>query len=140
MDRDIPLLPIDLSKDPEPPESKEGIKTLERKIKAFDFVDGWAKLVIGLATGILTLSGTFIKDIVPEGTDLMCKDLLYVSWGLLAVTVVFGCIVIQTLISELHDSSDPSINRGVIKLFSIGTCLLFVGGLASFALFVQANF
>jgi len=109
--------------------------------KAFDFADGWAKLLSSLAAGTLALSATFIKDILPEGSSLHAKPILFVAWSILGITILLGPLLMGSLIWELNksDDSEPDAATGPIRLLGTLQALSFLAGILLFALFVAKN-
>lgn len=100
----------------------------ERSLKAFDFASDATKLLISLATGVIALTVTFLKNVVPSG-DGNTQFLLGAAWVLYGLSVLFGLITLLALAGELdpHDASaSPSIYMAGIRVFSIGQMILFL--------------
>jgi hypothetical protein len=115
---------------------------LENRRKAFEFADAWAKLLSTLATGTIVLSATFIKDIFPESEDLNSKGILFAAWGILAVSILLGPIVLGALISRLSSAEtldELDVYAPEIRVYSLSQIASFTLGLLLFAFFVGTN-
>jgi|GEM_PF-6599812 len=81
----------------------------ETQKKAFDGALDLVKLFITLATGTLALTATFLKDIVgvKDGHSVPCKPLLFITWGLMFLSVLSGLFAYGAIIGTL-DGADVS--------------------------------
>lgn len=101
--------------------------------KAFDFAQDTTKQLITLATGILALTLTFLKDVVssaPAGTRLFLEW----GWGVYLASILFGVFTLMSLAGNLerpgtkqapHEGT-PSIYRFNIVACQIVQIVLFV--------------
>jgi len=87
--------------------------------KAFDFAQETTKQLLTLATGIIALSITFLKDFVgeaPAGT----KAWAVAAWFVFLLSVVFGLLTLMSLTGVLGSPvAAPSIMAGGVRLFSV---------------------
>lgn len=95
--------------------------------KAFDFAADSCKQVIALATGVLALSVTFLKDVI-EPHSVGPVWILYLSWGLLLLSVFFGVWTMLALTGSLQprvdtkkptDTTQPAAASSAESFFSI---------------------
>jgi hypothetical protein len=80
--------------------------------KAFEFAQEATKQLITLATGVIALTITFLKDVL--GTD-GSAGFLQAAWVLYLVSIVFGVLTLLNLTGNLErpgPGSTPSIYRG----------------------------
>ena len=115
---------------------------LENRRKAFEFADAWAKLLSSLATGIIVLSATFIKDIFPKDHALQDKGILFAAWVILGVSTLLGPIVLGALISNLSRADSTrtlDVYAPTIQFLSVLQILTFTVGLILFSTFVGLN-
>ena len=78
----------------------------ESQKKAFDFAQELTKQVITLASGIITITITFMTDFVGQTFPAGAKTLLAVSWIFYILAVVFGVITLMGLTGSLADGED----------------------------------
>ena len=94
-----------------------------REQKAFDFAQDTVKQFLTLSTGIFALTLTFLKDILPKGTD---TGLLQWAWGGYLASILFGLLGLMTLTGTLGDVNGD-VNRTAIRvLVGIQILLFFV--------------
>lgn len=103
--------------------------------KAFDFAQETTKQLITLATGVLALTLTFMKDIASSAPG---SARVYVEWGwgVYIASIVFGVFTMMSLAGNLErpgqvegspgQARQPSIYRPNIVLFSILQVVTFV--------------
>ena len=95
--------------------------------KAFDFAQEATKQLITLATGVITITITFLTDVIkaaPAGS----APFLYSAWILYLVSIVFGILTLLALTGNLERPAagkSPSIYRGNIVACSIIQVLSF---------------
>jgi len=75
------------------------MKTNEQK--AFDFAADTTKQLITLATGIITLTITFSKDII-GASELSNSSLIFWSWGLFIFSIICGIWTLMALTGNLQ--------------------------------------
>jgi nitrate reductase NapE component len=103
--------------------------------KAFDFAQEAIKQLITLATGVLALTITFLKDVIkkaPAGS----LPWLQAAWILYLVSITFGVFALLNLSGVLErpgeDKSSPpnpltpSIYRSSIRMFAIVQIIAFL--------------
>jgi hypothetical protein len=94
---------------------------MDREEKAFEFAQETIKQILTLSTGIIALTVTFLKDVLPKGTD---TSLLEWAWGTYLGSILFGLIALMTLTGTLGDSSGD-INRGGVRAVAGAQIVLF---------------
>jgi len=111
----------------------------ELRIKSVDTALEWAKQIITLSSGILVVSGTFMKDLF--GEHIHGRTWLLVSWGAICVSIVAGLAFLGALCSMLsrkkpegvHLYSQPAQALGFIHV------LAFLVAMVAFAGFSWTN-
>jgi len=100
---------------------------MDRNIeKAFDFAQEATKQLIGLSTGVIALTITFLTDVVktaPSGSEIF----LQVAWVMYLVSIAFGIFTLQALTGQLEraEGEHPSIYSDVIRKASMGQIISF---------------
>jgi hypothetical protein len=89
--------------------------SMDREEKAFDFAQDIVKQIVTLSTAIITLTVTFLKDVLPKGTD---TGLLELAWFGYLVSIFFGLITLMAMTGRLTDSTGD-INGGMIRLLAV---------------------
>lgn len=93
--------------------------------KAFDFAQEATKQLITLATGVIALTITFLKDVIHTDGS---AGFLQAAWVLYLVSIVFGVLTLLNLTGNLErpgEGRTPSIYRGSILVFSSGQVVTF---------------
>jgi hypothetical protein len=90
------------------------------KTKPFDYVQDATKQVLTLSTGVVTITISFLKDIVSEApTD--ARAALFIAWGLFAVSILFGVATLLNLSGNVGAAADKK-SKGIygpgIRTFS----------------------
>jgi hypothetical protein len=102
--------------------------------KALGTIDDYTKLLITLATGVLTLSATFLGGFY-RGHDF---HQLRVGWVLLGISIVAGIFARGSYISQLaQDKLKP--RKSLLEACSIGQWTTLVAGGIFFGVAVIAN-
>jgi hypothetical protein len=112
--------------------------------KAFDFANDTTKQLLTLSTAVLTLTITFLKDVLGGSATTVQKWLLAASWGLFLVSIAAGLVTMMALTGELEPKSgsvDPSIRARTVVIasgtqvitFFVGTLLILAFGVAAVA-------
>lgn len=110
--------------------------------KAFDFAQETTKQLITLATGILALTLTFLKDVAssaPAGTRIFLEW----GWGIYLVSILFGVGALMTLSGNLERPGSkttptvgtPSIYRLNIRFCVVAQSVLFLVATSSTVIF-----
>lgn len=105
---------------------------------AFEFARDTVRQFLTLATGIITLTITFLKSFVASVSD---DVRLYVlcSWGLMLLSVFFGLISLMALTGSLgkdgRDNYRPSIRSKNITIPAAGQIISFFLGLVFVVIF-----
>ena len=101
----------------------------ENQLKQFEFAQEVVKQIIGLSTGVLTISIAFIKDIVAK--DSMThgiKILLTGSWVAFLVSILFGILALMALTGNVSNPSEEGAFSFNIRFFSgIQIVVFFIG-------------
>jgi len=96
--------------------------------KAFDFAQEATKQLIGLSTGIIALTITFLGDVADSGSVAF----LQAAWVLYLVSVILGILTLLTLAGNLErptDGDNPTIYGTNIRTLAIGQVLSFAAAL-----------
>jgi len=116
---------------------------MDFKEKSFDYANDSIKLIISLATGVLALTVTFLKDVVGQKT-IHSKGLLISSWFLLLLTILFGIWTNLAITGTLNEmgrniGSKKTIMNSNIRIPSGLTLLSFIGGIFLIIVFSLKN-
>lgn len=123
----------------------------QARLKANDFVQGFLKQLVVIASATVVLSVTFVSDVFGPNASFSWRPLLFLSWALLGLSVAAGVVALALLVNNL-DVPDRSTGRsGLRKSYSAGTrrdlvgvsagaIVLFLAGILSLALFAAHNF
>jgi hypothetical protein len=101
----------------------------EQRKKAFDFAQDLTKLLITLATGIITLTITFMKDVV-AGAPHSARKWIEIAWVLYLVSMIGGIVALMALTSSLEKDDDPSIYGKSVTIPSGVQFVLFFAAVA----------
>ncbi|WP_433971623.1 hypothetical protein [Tunturiibacter lichenicola] len=101
----------------------------EWRKQAFDLSAESTKQLITVATGVVTVTILFSKDL-----DKISRYLAYAAWVALVVSVMFGIAVLLNLSGNLQHAADgrhqyPSVTAKGIPFLSIGQILTFGAGI-----------
>ncbi len=115
------------------------MKTEDLKVKSVDTALEWTKQIIALASGILVVSGTFIKDLF-DG-KITARPLLMISWSSLCVCILFGLLFMGSLCSLLatKEAKDVSIYSKPAQYLGFIHFASFFSALVFFAVFAFCN-
>ena len=80
----------------------------EQKKKSFDFAADVAKQLIALATGIVTLTITFSKDVL-GGVEDAHKGCLLWAWIAFLCSITFGVLTLMALTGNLGQEKTPEV-------------------------------
>lgn len=108
--------------------------TAEDKRAALASIGIFATSLLTLATAILALSATFLKDLY-HGQAL---GLLIASWIFLTASLVAGTVTLGQQISLLAES-DLRPRRSIIELYGLVHFILVLVGLVLFVIFAGIN-
>ena len=101
--------------------------------KAFDFAADATKQLIAVATGIITATAVFSKDL-----DLAARVAALVSWIILTGSVLFGLGALLSMTGNLHNSIAsrvaPTLDKG-IHFFSAWQVGTFLAGIIAVLVF-----
>jgi uncharacterized membrane protein len=105
----------------------------EKMKKAFDFAQETTKQLLTLATGIIALTITFLKDVVHEAPPGAAKY-IEIAWFLYLVSVLFGMATLMGLTGSLVPKTgapvrEPSIYAWAVRIPSSLQILTFVAAL-----------
>ncbi len=105
--------------------------------KAFDFAADLTKQLITLATGIIGLTITFIKDFV-KNSPQSAHPYAYAAWFCFLASIALGILTLSALTGSLGRSSATSpanIYTANITMTSVLQFFLFAAGLTLTILF-----
>ncbi|WP_371400853.1 hypothetical protein OHA10_23095 [Kribbella sp. NBC_00662] len=100
----------------------------EWRRKAFDFAQDVTKQLITLATGIVALSITFVKDFA-NGAPKGARILLATSWFFYLLSTIAGILTLMALTGTLRTSDQPDIMGNNARRPAIGQVLAFFVGM-----------
>jgi hypothetical protein len=97
--------------------------------RAFDVVTEITKQVLTLATGIIALTITFVKDFATHAGP-GSRDLLAWSWGVYVLSILFGFLTLMASAGLQQEAADkgsaPSINTGNMRVLGALQLLFFL--------------
>jgi len=79
-------------------------------IKSFDFVADATKQLIAVATGVITVTVLFSKDL-----NVVSRCFAFAAWSVLLLSVLFGILTLFTMSGELHILAKDAYGGGVLK-------------------------
>jgi len=91
---------------------------------SFNFAQEVTKQLLTLATGIVALTITFIKDVAADAPESAYWR-IEVAWILFIVSVIFGILTLMSLTSNLTDDS-PSVYATETRVVSAVQIILFL--------------
>ena len=94
---------------------------------SFNFAQEVTKQLITLATGIVALTITFIKDVAADAPESAYWR-IEVAWILYIVSIVFGILTLMSLTSSLTDT-DPDVYETGTRIVSGLQILIFLAAL-----------
>jgi hypothetical protein len=97
--------------------------------KAFEFAGELTKQLITLATAIIGLTITFIKDYLKSATP-GSQSFAYWAWYSFLVSIAMGILTLATITGNLSKSQNPTPYATNTTFFSILQFLTFGLGLA----------
>lgn len=115
------------------------MNTEEVRLKSIDTALEWTKQIITISTGVLVLSGGFIKDLFHG--KVQSPGFLVSCWLGLCLSILFGLLFMGSLCSilarnkpsEVNIYSQPAITLGLLHFSS------FFVALVLFAIFAVQN-
>jgi hypothetical protein len=97
--------------------------------RAFDLVTEITKQVLTLATGIIAISITFVKDFATQAS-VTAKHILAWSWVIYGVSIIFGFLTLMAsagLQQKAKDTNtEPSINSGNMRVLGASQLISFL--------------
>jgi hypothetical protein len=100
-----------------------------RIAKSFDFAMDLTKVLITLATGIVTITITFSKEIASKAPASAHKW-IEIAWLLYLLSIVGGILALMAMTGSLDEDESPSINKLDITCPAMGQFLLFGAAVA----------
>lgn len=107
--------------------------------KSFDFASGVTKLLISLATGVITITITFGSNSLSRLNIIVCPWMLLVSWILLVISIASGIIALQAMTGTLSKDDSPNIYANNIRAPEIIQILFFGIGIIFSFIFSYIN-
>jgi predicted membrane channel-forming protein YqfA (hemolysin III family) len=110
--------------------------TPTNRTKSFDYAQEVTKQVLTLATGVVTITLTFLKDIAVEA-PLDARTLLYIGWALFAISILAGIATLLNLTGNVENAEDEarSVYAKGIVIFSIAQLFFFFAGVCCIVYF-----
>jgi len=110
----------------------------DNQIKAFEFAQEVTKQVITLSTGVLSLSVTFMKDIIPENEFTHgLKSLLAASWIVFSIAILFGILALMAMTGNLSKPSKDGPYSNNIRFFAGLQIITFFIGIVLTVIFAS---
>jgi uncharacterized membrane protein len=100
-----------------------------RKAKAFDFAQDLTKLLITLATGIITITITFLKEVATRAPASAHKW-IEIAWLLYLLSIVGGIMALMGMTATLDEDGSPSIDGAAVAWPARAQFVLFAAALA----------
>jgi len=121
---------------------------MDAQDNAFKFASDFSKQLITLATGIIALTITFLKDVLGWTNGVTPRpinghELLNWAWYLFFLSILFGVWLLMALTGELEPSDQPhvpSIRGTNVVVPAALQIITFLGGLALTVMFGSLNF
>lgn len=107
--------------------------------KAFDFASGITKLLISLATGVITISITFGSNYLSKLDEIDWPCGLLWTWIFLALSLLSGILALMAMTGVLSKNEQPNIYSCNIRLLELFQILLFLTGLVFAIIFTYKN-
>ena len=101
----------------------------DRSKKAFDIATEAVKQVITLSTGVLALTITFSKDLLPSTTSHDTKLILVAAWVFYLLAIVSGVATLQLITGEISTEDSPSVGRFAVRFPAIAMIVFFWFGI-----------
>lgn len=111
------------------------------KLKCFDTVHSWSRLIVTLATGGILFTAIFKEHFSASGKALSCTEALFVAWIALGLAAVLGVLVVGALVAKLNSGNESSLDvySGAVRYLAVLQSVLFLSGLGLLLIFAQAN-
>lgn len=107
--------------------------------KAFDFASGITKLLISLATGVITITLTFGSNYLTKLVTILHPCYLLWSWILLAFSVSSGILVLMAMTGILSKSEHPNVYSCNVRFLEVLQIISFLIGLFLAISFTYSN-
>ena len=130
-----PPLPLTPAAPPGPPVPPVPPIPPDWRKHAFDFLGDSTKQLITVATGIVTITIIFSKDLLPHARiSALC------AWILLTISVIFGIWTLYTLSGILYEAAadptiTPKLTHGDLRFVSGAQILSFLAGIIAVLIF-----
>lgn len=98
------------------------------KTKPFDYAQDVTKQLLTLATAVVTITVTFLKDIAQQA-PADARTVLFIAWALFATSIIAGVATLQNLTGHVGSADEPAsdgIMTAGIRFFAIAQMMLFV--------------
>jgi hypothetical protein len=109
----------------------------QREAKAYDFAADLIKQLIGLGTGVLTLTLAFYDTFLETSSGPTAWMVL--SWIVFVLSIVAGILALMALTGGLAGTAEPNIRSKGQQRFAQAQFILFVGALALMVVAVLAS-
>jgi hypothetical protein len=102
---------------------------VEWREKSFDFASDVTKQLIALATGVVTITITFSKDVLSLAAGAH-RGVLGTGWVAFLISVIAGLFTLLALTGQLKKEDEGSIWAGGVRTLSAIQILSFLVGVA----------
>lgn len=96
--------------------------------RAFDFAQDVTKQLLTLSTAVITITISF-ADNLAERAPCDARSVLFISWGLFALSIVLGVFTLLNLtgrVENAEDAQSEGIYSGAVRAMSIGQIICFL--------------
>jgi hypothetical protein len=101
-------------------------------IESLKFAGEVCKQIITLSTGIIALSVTFAKDLLPAGT-MIVPTVIKLAWLGYGIAILAAVATMMTLAGAFHQIEQGNegfdINRPNVRIFAVSMVVAFVAGI-----------
>lgn len=107
--------------------------------KAFDFASGVTKLLVSLATGVITITITFGSNSLTGQNDIVWHEGLLWSWILLVLSIFTGICAMMAMTGVLSKEEKPNVYSCSIRFWEVLQIITFIIGIALSIAFTYEN-
>lgn len=107
--------------------------------KAFDFASGITKLLISLATGVITITITFGSNYLTKLDSIKEPCCLFCSWIFLAFSIAFGIFALMAMTGVLSKEEHPNVYSCNVRILEIFQIFFFLTGITLAIKFTYSN-
>ena len=107
--------------------------------KAFDFASGVTKLLVSLATGVITITITFGSNTLTGQNDIVWPLGLLWSWILLVLSIFTGICAMMAMTGVLSKEEKPNVYSCSIRFWEVLQMITFIIGIVFSIAFTYKN-